>query len=193
MTITWPFPFSPFDIIPFMLPLIIAYNINAWRERRSFSRFEGKLQRGVPVGRSLLSLEQEQWVRVLSTSVREGAWFLRVEPALCLLGREQPRSKFWSIYLPHIAIIDLRQPRLALQYRMTLTNVVDTMMVGLSLFSLAWFVTTQNTSQLPFGEIFLIGGLIYTFLFWIYFFVHSYRERRRLQRGLQSLLQITMR
>jgi hypothetical protein len=28
MTITRPFPFSPLDIVPFMLPLIIAYNIN---------------------------------------------------------------------------------------------------------------------------------------------------------------------
>jgi hypothetical protein len=148
MTITRPFPFSPLDIVPFMLPLIIAYNINAWRERRSFSRFEGKLQRGMPVGRSLLSPEQEQWVRALSTSVREGAWFLRVEPTLCLLGREQTRPIYWSTYLPYIAIIDLRQPRLALQYRVTLTNVVDFMTVGLVLFIWAWVVTTHLTTSL---------------------------------------------
>lgn len=141
-------------IIPFFL---LALNLFRLYDQRSFTDFEGRLNRGLTVGRKPLSREMYQFLKTLPPAICYGQFFIRREKDELLIAEEYNFSSFWEMWWKYrtgwayVAYVDLSQPDGQIDFRVSSPTclsliasilLVYTCFFGFFLLNLLW----------PFGD-----------------------------------------
>ncbi len=169
-----------FENFSFLLaPMILAFAIWSIYERRLFTRFEGKLKRGIMIWIQPMTWEVRQFLETLPAAVRNGKRFIRKEGREILISEERPWWGRNSWY--YIAYVDLNAPDNRLEFRMPASSLAGLILPLLifPLFFFAFFLDGDlETDGFPF--FFLLPILFILVISMGSLMFSHYQERKRL-------------